>query len=104
KRWEKIFAETELASFTFNPAPDAAPVLGSVDANGELRLNMGPRAGERLIGDTVDGDEHFTVAPGSAANEVVVTFHSPSGPVTQTFTNVSRIVADGGEGNDTIFI
>ncbi len=32
KTWEKNFAETELASFSYNPAPGATPVLGEVDA------------------------------------------------------------------------
>ncbi len=103
KTWEKVFAETELASFTYDPAPDATPELGEVN-NGELRLNMGARAGNRLVGDTTDGDEHFQITPGSATGQVVVTFFSPQGQVSKTYNNVTRIVGDVGEGNDTIVI
>jgi Ca2+-binding RTX toxin-like protein len=103
KTWEKNFAKTELASFTYNPAPSATPVLGEL-SDGELRLNIGARAGNRLIGDTLDGDEHFEISAGSMPGQIVVTFFSSQGEVSQTFDNVTRIVADGGEGNDTIEI
>lgn len=78
--------------------------LGSVDADGVLTLNMGPRAGARgtLINNT-DGAEAFIVThvaggPSAPGGEVVdVTFAG----VTQRFS-ATAIVADGGEGDDSI--
>ncbi len=104
KTSERNFGEIELASFNWEPEVDTAPILGEI-TDGELTLNIGPRAGERLYGETHDDDERFEVAAGEQDNEVVVTFYGKRGTSSQaTFSNVTRIVADGGAGNDQITV
>ena len=98
--WKKTFniASATLLDFDIPcdpPQPD--PVLAQVDGDA-LRLNMGPYAGDRLHHDTTDGDESFIVSPGANPGEVVVKAFG----FTQTFTNVTKIYAEGGHGNDTI--
>ena len=86
-------------------SPDS-PVLGTdptlaQDESGVLTLNMGPHAVHRLNGDTADDDESFTIrhVGGTAGNEdLEVTAFG----VSQVYSGISRIEADGGEGNDTI--
>ncbi|MBI2924677.1 MAG: carboxypeptidase regulatory-like domain-containing protein, partial [Verrucomicrobia bacterium] len=91
------------------------PVLADVDGHGNevtvgagdpglLTLHMGPRAADRLEGDTTDGAEAFVVthisgAPGDATGESVeVNFNG----IKQTYNGVKKIYADGGAGSDTI--
>jgi Ca2+-binding RTX toxin-like protein len=103
QRFEKKLAEVKLLDFSLtgsDPEPD--PVLGEKDAAGVLRLNMGPRAGLRLFGgDTADGDETFALLPGDNPGDVKIRFKGVTSP---NFANVSKIVADGGAGNDTITV
>jgi Ca2+-binding RTX toxin-like protein len=65
---------------------------------------MGPRAKDRKFTDTNDGDETFNVRYDSAKDTIVVS--SFGGSITQSFpaASIARIVALGGEGNDTITI
>ena len=96
-----IVPDIELASFNAS-CPDN-PVLATPTGNGALRLNMGPYAGARVFGDTSDGNENFTVAHvgGTAGNETVaVTYNG----VTQDYSHVSKLVGDGGAGNNSITI
>src|SRR5262249_28387770 len=70
------------------------PVLADKpDAAGVLRINMGPRAGQRLFhGDTIDNDETFVInAPNGNAVTVTYTAIENGVPVsyTQTFTGVT---------------
>ncbi len=105
-------ASVNLVNFNVHcdPSPpilaNGTPFLTSdqvVDANGDLNLNMGARAGNRVHGDLLDGDESFSVnhVSGAAGNETVDV--SAFG-VTQRYSGVSRILADGGFGRDTIQI
>lgn len=106
-RHEFDLAEVKLLDFSVLPPGDEpTPVLGELDeATGELRLNMGARAGERLYHDeTADGDEHFAITAGANAGDVVVTLYGEHGTWEQAFSGVNRIVADGGEGDDTITV
>jgi Ca2+-binding RTX toxin-like protein len=97
--YEKTIAQKTLYSFEITSEP--TPVLGELDAQGVLHLNMGSRAGLRLYrGETVDGDEQFTITPGANTNSVVVNFKGYSQP----FSGVTKIVADGGLGNDVITV
>jgi Ca2+-binding RTX toxin-like protein/Leucine-rich repeat (LRR) protein len=94
-------ATIKLLDFNFScpaVAADPDPILATDLGGGVLRLNMGPNAGARQYGDTKDEDESFKVTPGSTANSVTVQAYG----FTQEYTNVSKIVADGGAGNDTI--
>lgn len=75
--------------------------LEDADSAGSLRLNMGPYADERELGDTVDGDETYTVthiADTAEGETVEVAF----GGIKQTYYGVKKIWARGGAGNDTI--
>ena len=82
------------------------PVLGELDANGVLHLNMGPRAPLRLTVNTCDGPERFSVRPVAAGTNGVV--EVAFGPFTQVFgtpeLTVTKIVANGGRGNDSILV
>ncbi|WP_419756917.1 putative Ig domain-containing protein [Anabaena sp. FACHB-595] len=65
---------------------------------GNLRLNMGPNAAAREIINTEDGAEVFTVFT-TDGKLTVSAFNIP-----QTYSGVSKIIADGGTKNDTIEI
>jgi len=86
--------KVRLLQLTFN-APKVTPVLGKV-VDGVLTLNAGPRATERLYLDNTDHGESWIV---SGANGTVdVEFE---GAYTR-FSNVTRLVVDLGQGNDTL--
>jgi hypothetical protein len=65
---------------------------------GELRLNMGPHAAARQLINTEDGAEEFIVT-NTEGGLTVTAFRIP-----QQYSGVSRIIAEGGERNDTIDI
>jgi hypothetical protein len=88
-----------LIDFNIDASEVNQPILGSM-LQGELTLHIGPRAGDRQHGNTTDGDETFTVLPGALANQVIV---QAFGRQAQ-FDGVTKILADGGLGNDTITI
>ncbi len=100
--FEWDFAKITLLTFDLT-CPQ--PVLADVDAtSGLLTLHMGPRAGDRVAGDTTDGNESFIVThvsgdPGTADGETVeVSFNG----IKQNYSGVKKISADGGSGSDTI--
>lgn len=66
-------------------------------SNGVLQLYIGPDAVKRELVNTEDGAEVFTLK--QAGNETVLV--SAFG-ATQQYSDVSKIVANGGEKNDTI--
>jgi Ca2+-binding RTX toxin-like protein len=68
---------------------------------GVLRLNMGPNAGARTIGDIQDGNEIFTVSPDPNSGGVVNISAFGS---RQKHNVSSKIVGNGGAGNDLINI
>ncbi len=92
------FRET-LVSFDFDASEVNQPVLGALN-QGELTLNIGPRAGDRQHGNTEDGDERFNVLAGALANQVIVEAFGRR----QQFDGVTKIIAGGGAGNDVITI
>ncbi len=83
--------------------------LATVD-NGVLRLNMGDRAGCReanspqtvcqASADHSDIAEHFTLLPGATPDRIVVQGFGYS----IGYTGVTSIQADGGAGNDFLFV
>jgi len=82
---------------------DRVPKLGTLSDSGELRLNMGPYADQRLNGDTTDGAETFTVthSSGSAGDETLEV-SSPLASHPQTYEHVKKLIIEGGEGVDHI--
>ena len=79
-----------VAYLTIDPPPP--PVLGQV-VGGVLTLNVGSRAAARNL---VVGEVNEGVSIGRVGNDIQVTMFN----VTQTFSNVSRIEADMGDGDD----
>ena len=81
------------------------PKLATLSDSGELRLNMGPYADQRLNGDKNDGAETFTVThvSGSAGDEKV-TVSSPLASHDQTYEHVKKLIIEGGEGSDHITV
>ena len=105
-----------LAGKALNP-----PSIGAVAADGTLNLYMGDSAGLRRntgvgrVGNDSETDEDFSIAsqgltdsalPDGGETLAVKFFVVENGKrverVQQVFTNVKRIVASGGSGNDTI--
>jgi len=80
----------------------ATPLTG-----GDLRLNMGPNAGDRLVGGNKDNSkdvaEVFAVdyKSGSANNSTLAV---SAFDFTREYSNISRIVASAGKEDDTIVI
>ena len=101
RRWD--IANTILAKFDYSCEGMFDPILASHESDGVLRLHIGTHAGDRVHGDTDTPDEDFTVShvSGSPGNETVLV--SAFG-YEQEYTGVSRIVADGDDGNDNITI
>jgi hypothetical protein len=94
-------ADINLVSFSVGCV--RAPVLATPTGNGVLRLNMGPYAGARLNGDTKDDNENFKIdhVGGTLGHENVnVTYNG----TTQEYDDVSKIVGDGGAGDNSITI
>jgi len=102
--YEKSMEIARVKLYEYDVPFHRPPVLAQVtELDGEevLLLNMGPNAEARYQGDLSDGNETFTLTQaGSAASpgDITVTAFGYS----QTYENVERIVAWGGEGNDTI--
>lgn len=100
----KTFNLATVKLLDFNVDSSAAthpdPILATMLPGGVLQLNVGPNAAARQFGDLSDGDDTVTVTPGSSAGTITVEAFGFS----QDFTGVSKIVADGGAGNDTITI
>jgi Ca2+-binding RTX toxin-like protein len=95
-------ATVKLLDFNVNTqgAVHPDPILATMLPGGVLQLNLGSNAAARQFGDLTDGDDTYTVTPGANANSVTVEAFGFS----QDFTGVSKIVGDGGAGNDTIRI
>ncbi|NJL77787.1 MAG: hypothetical protein HC917_01015 [Richelia sp. SM2_1_7] len=85
--------EANLLTLEYN-APNVQPHLGKVE-NGVLYLNSGSRSGSRKYGDTTDRSETFTLY--GQGDKVYVEFED----YYQEFTGVTKVVADGGAGDDT---
>ncbi len=109
-----IVPEIELISFDeYLCGP--APVLATLQEDGTLLLNMGPRAAQRLHVNTTDGDESFEVKALSSDSVQVKAFgytqiYGPLGPSpdpndpSKFQPPVLRIVGNGGNGDDIIVI
>lgn len=115
-------ARVTLFEFPLGLCDGPPPKLATLESDGTLLLNMGPRAGERLApadrGDRdakywTDGDESFTVTRLTDDVVIVKAFGleqaygkiPPKGdPNGALGPAVLRIVADGGLGNDSIEI
>jgi Ca2+-binding RTX toxin-like protein len=98
-----------LLDFSFScPEIPGNPILATLLPDGTLRLNTGPHAGERLYGNTDDGDEAFTVRlderdPANPTDDRILV--SAFGDTEEFLpSEVTRIEADAGAGDDTITI
>ncbi|UCE72957.1 MAG: DUF4347 domain-containing protein [Methanomassiliicoccales archaeon] len=103
--WEKYWyfgPSAPLLEFSYSCPRD--PILASInEGSGELRLNMGDYAKDRLYGDTTDGNEEFHVDWKSGDTVLV---WAPGLGVgrgdAQEYSGVTKIIGDGGLGNDVI--
>ena len=94
-------ARVTLLDFTFGcDSNDGTPPVLASQSGDVLTLNMGPLASKRAHGDKSDGDEDFRIKKGSTDGSVIVEAFG----FDQEFSGVTKIVADGGAGNDTITI
>ena len=75
------------------------PILGRV-SGGILELNMGPTASLRLYDNTEDNSETFSLQRGTIEDEIAVSAFG----ATQVFEGVTKIVGDGGNGNNEILL
>jgi hypothetical protein len=96
------FARLKLVDFNIEFTRPA--ILGSL-TNGVLTVNVGPSAGNRLHGDTSDDDE--TVHVGMYGSDVIVSgfgtaVGDPHFKDINKFSGVTKVVIDGGAGNDFI--
>ena len=113
------FLRETIVDFHLECPPIEAPILAT-QVGGELFLNMGSRAGDRVNVNTVDGDETFIVDQVTGDDGVeyitVRAFGFTQGAVNDKdnlpppeflfkASEISKIVVlDGGSGNDTITI
>ncbi len=104
--WEKDFnlGSSTIADFSAGctSMPANPPVLATVLGDGTLRLNMGPYAADRVNGDVTDGNESFTVTPVSTQSDGTETVIVTAFNYVQTYTGVTKIYGEGGNGDDTI--
>ncbi|MEG4104110.1 DUF4347 domain-containing protein, partial [Microcoleus sp. Pol17C6] len=102
KTTRKTFFDKVLVDFSLDcgDSQGSKPMLANLD-NGVLRLNMGRYADQRGIVNNTDGNETFKVEhiDGEAVNETVKV--SAFG-LTEEFTGISKIYAEGGAGDDVI--
>ena len=95
KSFRENLLDYELYGFSFD-APKVKPTLA--EKRGDvLFLNAGDRAGNRKFGSTEDGGEAFYLYTDIKTGKVGVEFDG----YYQTFDGVTKIVANGGQGDDT---
>ncbi|MEB3339666.1 hypothetical protein [Okeania sp.] len=80
----------------FDLTMERPEVLASQIGGGELRLNAGNFAGDRLHQNTEDAAENFTIRQ-EGGNIIVSSFGN-----TQTYKDVTNIVVESGEGDDVL--
>jgi Ca2+-binding RTX toxin-like protein len=101
---EKFLITDPITLLNFESHFTRYPTLATELPGGVLQLNMGKFADQRVEGDKSDGDEVFKVKQGSDATHVLV--WAPSLGIdenkAQEYEVTTRIIALGGEGNDTI--
>jgi len=91
-------------SFEVGKLKVESPVLGQVDANGVLTLNVGPQASTRHLA-VSEMNEDVVIADVSAGSQQGRKIDVTMFGLTQTFDNVTRIlIADMGDGDDSVTI
>ena len=94
-------AEYEIARGTIfefaGPEFNRFPITAAKSGDGTLLLNMGPNAGARLHGDVNDNSENFIIR--QSGGDVLISYGLAQN---QRFTGVTKIVGEGGEGNDVV--
>jgi Ca2+-binding RTX toxin-like protein len=91
-------ADFELITFDFSCVPE--PILATEVSDGILRLNTGRFAKERIYEDITDGNENFTVT--QSGDTITVSTRLNGKDFSQDFTGITKIFAEGGQGNDTL--
>ena len=106
KKRRKNFGKINLTRFEFSDCPKHNPILAKEGpenfAGGELELNVGSLASKRLFVSTIDEAEtYFLEGTGSANSDTVTVFGFGS---LQIFEDVTTIVGDMGEFDDTLAV
>ncbi|GAK87470.1 alkaline phosphatase [Vibrio ponticus] len=93
-----ILPEQTIIDFSHNYEPELA--LGNVE-NGKLILNIGDYAGDRTVGDLIDGNEEVRIV--QDGNDILVysDFYK-DGDEYQRFSGVDQIVIKSGAGDDVL--
>jgi Ca2+-binding RTX toxin-like protein len=78
------------------------PILGTVLADGTLRLNMGPNSADRLHGNVSDGPENFTIKGSSDTGGPVIEVGAFKVANYFRTSGITKIVANGAERADVI--
>ncbi|NEQ36297.1 MAG: hypothetical protein F6K40_08385 [Okeania sp. SIO3I5] len=86
----------DLPILDFDLTLEREEVLASQIGGGELRLNAGNFAGDRLHQNTEDAAENFTIRQ-EGGNIIVSSFGN-----TQTYEDVTSIVVESGDGDDVL--
>src|SRR5262249_10381188 len=94
--FETDYEFARLTLFKFDATFNRPQVLGDVDKDGNLTLNMGPNASQRLHGNVDGHDESFTVSGDSS--DILVHF----GSTDQHFHGVKKITVTMGDGTETL--
>jgi Ca2+-binding RTX toxin-like protein len=100
------YPSIKMATYTFEVGKlkVESPVLGQVDANGLLTLNVGPQASARHLA-VSEVNEDVVIADVSAGSQRGRKIGITMFGLTQTFDNVTRVLTpDMGNGNDTVTI
>jgi len=100
------YPSIKMATYTFEVGKlkVESPVLGQVDADGVLTLNVGPQATARHLA-VREVDEDVVIADVSAGSQQGRKIGVTMFGLTQTFDNVTRVlIADMGDGNDTVLV
>ncbi|WP_114766799.1 calcium-binding protein [Vibrio rhodolitus] len=94
-----ILPEQTIIDFSHNYEPELA--LGNVE-NGKLILNIGDYAGDRTVGDLIDGNEEVRIVQRDDGKILVFSDFYEDGQKGQVFDDVNQIVIKSGAGNDVL--
>ncbi|MCC7081093.1 MAG: right-handed parallel beta-helix repeat-containing protein [Burkholderiales bacterium] len=110
---EMEIARVTLLDWEIDVCHEDPPILAT-QVGGDLYLNMGPRAANREHGDVFDGEEEFIVKNLADGTVMVEAFGitqvygkynlDSDGELVEFGDSVTRIIADGGEMDDSIQI
>src|SRR5262249_14041644 len=107
--FEYDYTFAQLTLFKFTSSFNRPAVMGSVDGDGVLTLNLGPSASGRLQGNLDGNNENMVVTSDNSGNVTVQSLTVDGNSVDAfahdgfaSFSHVKKIVATMGGGNETL--